>query len=247
MTLARLARRAGIALPVLAAAALAFGIARFGASTPARDRAVLPSAASGAPAASGYPGPTPAPATATPAPSGGIYPPPDVDHQIVALEDLPAAPALAALADALEAGDAAALATLAAGEPLALDPLGESEGFGVRLRTAALQALLADLLGPHAAPVVQGAFAPGCLPRDETCALYLVVTGLDGQVAFPTRDPDETIGRHPPATVPTAAAVWELVPDSADGLWWRTWRVAAGYHEAVEALADFHGTYYVLR
>lgn len=243
----RLTRHARLAVPLLVAAAVAFGLARLGALRNARDADAPPALASGAPAASGYPGPTPGPATATPPAIGGLFPPPAVDHRIVALGELPAAAALGDLAGALAAGDAASLAALAGGEPLALDPLGDSEGYGVRLRAAELEALLEDLLGPGAAPVVQGAFGAGCLPRDETCALHLVVTGLAGEVAFPPRDPLETIGRTPPETVPTAAAVWELVPDSADGLWWRSWRVADDYHEAVLAMAVDHGTYYVLR
>jgi len=223
----------------LIVAALAFGLVRWA----AQDRGATTSA----PTDSAYPGPTAGPATATPPALGGLYPPPGIPHEVVSLHDLPAAAALAALGAALENADAAALAALQANDPLALDPLGDTEGFGVRLRADEVQSMLGTLFAAGSTPVIQGAFGPGCLPREETCAFLLVVTGFEGTVAFPTRSPLETIGQQPPDVLPTGAAVWELVPDSADGLWWRSWRVADGYHQAVEHLASTHGVYYVIR
>lgn len=235
-------RPARLVAPALVVAVLAFGLTRLVHT----DRGATTSA----PTRSGYPGPptpTVGPATVTPPATGGLFPPPDVPHEVVSMHELPAAPALLAVSNALASRDVAALSALLEDEPIALDPLGDSEGYGVRLRPTALEGLLSALYNAGSAPTIQGAFGPGCLPRDETCDLFLVVTGWEGAPAFPTRSPEESIGRQPPGTLPTGAAVWELVPDSGDGLWWRAWYVSDGYFEAVERMADTHGTYYVIR
>ncbi|MFQ5460855.1 MAG: hypothetical protein ACE5EL_08685 [Anaerolineae bacterium] len=244
----------GIALArqraVFAAAAALVAVALAGAMLAARGPVRF---GSGAPAASGgYPPPAPS-ATTVPGPdANGIYPPPGVPHQVISRSESPYARLLADLESALASRDPAAFSAWVddAGAGLTLEYPGRTEGFGTRLDPASTAALLQDLFDAASAPVVQGYFEQaGCDHSNpgEACWPLVLVTGLKGPVAMPTKDPTETLGPPVPAELPVGAAAWELFDDPT-GPYWMAWWLGDGYYSLVDRLADLGlGTYFVVR
>ncbi len=200
-----------------------------------------------------YPGPSPTPVLPTPTPTPdaeGRYPPPGgVMHEVIALAESPHAPILLLLDDALMMGDSATLAEWIGGseDTLTLEYYAEGEGFGTRPSADEVRSILDSLFAGNSSPAIQGYFEPGCMRGRGACGLFVILTGLRGQVAMPTADPNSELGLPAPADLPLGAAAWELFPDGG-GVWWRAWWLGDGYYALVEDLYERGlGTYYVTR
>jgi hypothetical protein len=202
----------------------------------------------------GYPGPTntPAPPTPTPEPDAeGLYPPPiGQPYQVIAAHESPYSATLADLRHALTQGDAEAVAAWIGGpqDVLTLDYYTESEGIGARPDAAEIADFLGALFGSGSSPVVQGYFDAGGSYVSPGGDVFVVLTGLEGQLAMPTKDPHEILGPPAPDELPIGAAAWELLIAQDGNVVWRAWWLADEYYALVADLAERDlGTYYVLR
>ncbi len=202
----------------------------------------------------GYPGPTASAQVATPTPepdADGRYPAPEgIPYEVVAAADSPHAQFLSKLCGLLDREEADDLAAWvgAPNDVLALDFYSESEGIGARPTAGEVADLLDELFQAGSAPVVQGYFDPEGGEAGSGGGIFVVISGLQGQVPMPTKDPNELLGRGAPADMPTGSAAWEVYVPSDGEEWWRAWWMGEGYYELLVNLSDRGlGTYFVLR
>lgn len=232
-------------------------LGRGGDPAAASPSASSPLTSSGAAASQGYPGPTapPSPPTPTPEPDAlGRYPPPlEIPYVIVPLPQSPHEVLLRELDRALDDQDAAAIAGWIGSspdDPLPLDYYTESEGYGIRPTADEVADLLTELFEAGSQPVIQGYFEPDWQSDVEDAGSHLVVliTGLKGPAAMPTKAPLEELGPPAPQYVPTGSAAWEVFTEADGTPWWRTWWLGDEYYTQVRSFSSAGmGSYSVLR